>query len=153
MTYQQLVHLTGEQFLLKFALVNELAGNPEREQVIYNIISSENVIGFDEILSLMKNISPEYFADVYKQKMQTEKRKNIVRYMQLFYGEFSYEDGKYNESRQTFENTLNTALLDTAHEKLFVARLYESLARSYAYDDEEDKAENMRYNFLKNIRS
>ena len=69
--------------------------------------------------------------------------------MQLFYGEFSYEDGKYDESRQTLENTLNTALLDTAHEKLFVARLYEGLARSYAHDDDEDKAANMRYKFFK----
>ena len=141
--------LTGEQFLLKFALVNELAGNPEREQVLYNIFASENVIGFDEILNLMKNISPQYFAEIYKQKEANEKRKNIVRYMQLFYGEFSYEKGDYTESMQTFENILNTALLDTTHEKLFVARLYESLARSYSHDDEKDKAENMKYNFFK----
>ena len=141
--------LTGEQFLLKFALVNELAGNPEREQVLYNIFASENVIGFDEILNLMKNISPQYFAEIYKQKEANEKRKNIVRYMQLFYGEFSNEKGDYNESQQTFENILNTALLDTAHEKLFVARLYESLARSYSHDDEKDKAQDMKYNFFK----
>ena len=141
--------LTGEQFLLKFALVNELAGNPEREQVIYNIFTSENVIGFDEILSMMKNISPQYFETVYKQKEQTEKRKNIVRYMQLFYGEFSYEAGNYTDSKQTFENILQNTLLDTSHEKLFVARLYESLARSYAHDDEKDKAESMQYNFFK----
>ncbi|HSQ44913.1 MAG TPA: tetratricopeptide repeat protein [Ginsengibacter sp.] len=145
----EIAALSGEQFLLKFALVNELAGNPEREQVIYNIFASENVIGFDEILNMMKNISPQYFAEVYKQKEANEKRKNIVRYMQLFYGEFSYEAGDYNESRQTFENILNTALLDTAHEKLFVARLYESLARSYSQDGEKDKAANMKYNFFK----
>lgn len=141
--------LTGEQFLLKFALVNELTGNPEREQVIYNIFTSENVIGFDEILSLLKNISPQYFAEIYLQKEADEKRKNIVRYMQLFYGEFSYEAGDYAGSKQTFENILNTALLDTAHEKLFVARLYESLARSYSHDDEKDKADNMEYNFFR----
>lgn len=141
--------LKSEQFLLKFALVNELAGNPERELTIYNLFSSENVVGFDEILNLMKNISPQFFADIYKQKIQTEKRKNIVRYMKLFYGEFSCEEGHYEESNQTFENILQTALLDTAHEKLFIARLYESLARSYAHDDKKDKAESMRYNFFK----
>jgi len=130
-------------------LVNELSGNPEREQVIYNIFTSENVIGFDEILSMMKNISSQYFETVYKQKEQTEKRKNIVRYMQLFYGEFSYEAGNYTDSKQTFENILQNTLLDTSHEKLFVARLYESLARSYAHDDEKDKAESMKYNFFK----
>jgi hypothetical protein len=141
--------LGSEQFLLKFALVNELAGNPEREQVIYNIFTSENVIGFDEILNMMKNISPQYFAEIYKQKEATEKRKNIVRYMQLFYGEFSYENGGYNESEQVFENILNTAILDTSHEKLFIARLYESLARSYSHDGEKEKAANMKYNFFR----
>lgn len=144
----EIAGLKGEQFLLKFALVNQLSGNPEREQVIYNIFTSENVIGFDEILDLMKNISPQYFAEIYKQKLQTEKRKNIVRYLQLFYGEFSYEKDDYNESLHTFENILNTALLDTSHEKLFIARLYESLARSYSHDDEKDKEANMKYNFF-----
>jgi hypothetical protein len=141
--------LTGEGFLLKFALVNELAGNPERQQVVYNLFTSENVIGFDEILNMMKNISPQYFATVYQQKAGSEKRKNIVKYMQLFYGEFSYEEGNHSESKQTFENILYNTLLDTAHEKLYLARLYESLSRSYSYDDEKDKAESMKYNLFK----
>jgi hypothetical protein len=141
--------LTGEGFLLKFALINELAGNPEREQVIYNLFTSENVVGFDEILALMKNISPQYFADVYRQKAGSEKRPNLVRYAQLFYGEFCYEEGKKYESRQSLENILNTAVIDTAHEKLFIARLYENLSHLYSNDDESDKAEAMRYNLFK----
>ena len=54
-------------------------------------------------------------------------------------------------AEQTFENILNTALLDTAHEKLFVARLYESLSRNYLHDGEKDKAEDMKYNFFSGI--
>ncbi len=141
--------LTGEQFLLKFALVNEISENPERQQVIYNLFTSENVIGFDEILNLMKNISPQYFETVYKEKVANEKRPNVVRYMQLFSGEFEYEDGKHSESKQTFENILYNTILDTAHEKLFLARLYESLARSYAYDDETENSQVMIYNYFK----
>ena len=141
--------LTGEAFLLKFALVNEIAENPERQQVIYNLFTSENVIGFDEILSLMKNISPQYFEKIYEEKAATEKRPNIVRYMQLFSGEFEYEDGKHAASKQTFENILYNTILDTAHEKLFLARLYESLARSYAYNDEKENSQAMVYNYFK----
>ncbi len=140
--------LTGQEFLLKFALVSELAGNPERELVVYNIFASENVIGFDEILTLLENISPSYFEKIYQKKEITEKRKNIVRYMQLFYGEFAYENGDYGQSQSTFENILNTALLDTAHEKLFIARLYQSLARSYNHEDESAKANEMKYDFF-----
>ncbi len=141
--------LTGEEFLLKFALVSEIAENPERQQVIYNLFTSENVIGFDEILNLMKNISPEYFETIYKEKAANEKRPNVVRYMQLFAGEFEYENGKHAESKQTFENILYNTILDTAHEKLFLARLYESLSRSYAYDDETGNSQAMIYNYFK----
>ncbi len=141
--------LTGEQFLLKFALVNEIAGNPERQQVIYNLFTSENVVGFDEILNLMKDISPKYFESVYKEKSANEKRPNVVRYMQLFAGEFEYEDGRHAESKQTLENILYNTILDTAHEKLFLARLYESLARSYSYDDEKENSQAMVYNYFK----
>ena len=141
--------LSGEQFLLKFALVNEIAENPERQQVIYNLFTSENVIGFDEILNLMKNISPQYFEKVYKEKTINEKRPNVIRYMQLFSGEFEYEDGKHAVSKQTFENILYNTMLDTAHEKLFLARLYESLARSYDYYDEPANSQAMIYNYFK----
>ncbi|MEO8112045.1 MAG: hypothetical protein ABI594_18495 [Ginsengibacter sp.] len=141
--------LSGEAFLLKFALVSEIAENPERQQVIYNLFTSENVIGFDEILNLMKNISPQYFETVYKEKAASEKRPNIVRYMQLFAGEFEYENGKHAESQQNFQNILYNTILDTAHEKLFLARLYESLARSYAYDNEKENLQAMVYNYFK----
>jgi hypothetical protein len=140
--------LKSEEFLLKFALVNEIANNPERQQVIYNLFTSENVIGFDEILTLLKDISPHYFLNIYKEKVATERRKNIVRYMQLFYGEFANEDGKHDESKKALENILYTAVLDTSHEKLFLARLYESLANAYSYDGEKDKYQDMVYNFF-----
>ncbi len=141
--------LTGEEFLLKFALVNEIGENPERQQVVYNLFTSENVIGFDEILSLMKNISPQYFENIYKEKSATEKRPNIVRYMQLFAGEFAYENGEHAKSKQTFENIYYNTILDTAHEKLFLARLYESLARSYASDDQTENSKSMVYSYFK----
>ena len=141
--------LSGEAFLLKFALVNEISENPERQQVLYNLFTSENVIGFDEILNLMKNISPQYFETIYKEKAISERRPNVVRYMQLFAGEFEYENGEHTESKQTFQNILYNTLLDTTHEKLFLARLYESLARSYAYDDEKENSQAMVYSYFK----
>ena len=62
---------------------------------------------------------------------------------------FRMKKGTMTESKQTFENILYNTLLDTAHEKLYLARLYESLARSYSNDDEKDKYESMKYNFFK----
>ncbi|MDQ6758061.1 MAG: hypothetical protein M3004_14150 [Bacteroidota bacterium] len=135
--------LFGEKFLLRFAIVNEFANNPERQQVIYTLFSSENVIGFDEIWNMIKDISLEYFTKFYQQKMEEEKRDNIKRYMQFFYGSLLYKDGQKKESKKVLENILYNTLLDTAHEKLFLARLGETLAREYSDEGEKDNYNRM----------
>ena len=135
--------LIGEKLLLRFAIVNEFASNPERQNVIYVLFSSENVIGFDEIWNMIKDISPEFFARLYHQKMEDEKRENIRRYMQLFYGAFSFKNGNETESRKTLEDILYNTILDTAHEKLFLARLYENLAKNYSANGDNDNYKKM----------
>ncbi|CAN5211729.1 hypothetical protein BH09BAC2_BH09BAC2_09410 [soil metagenome] len=124
--------LTGEQFLLRYAVVSELVSNPERQNVIYNLFTSENVISFDEAWNVLKDISPAYFRDLYEQKAATEKRENIRRYMKFFYGSFLYETGNKKRSTEVIEDVLYNTLLDTAHEKLFIAREYELLAKNYS---------------------
>ena len=131
--------LFSDRLLLRFAIVNEFANNPERQNVIYTLFSSENVIGFDEIWNMLKDISPEYFTKFYKQKMETEKRENIQRYMQFFYGNFLFKAGENGEGKNIFENILYNTRLDTAHEKLFLGRIAESLARQYDKDGEKEK--------------
>lgn len=130
--------LFGEKFLLRFAIVNEFANNPERQNVIYTLFSSENVIGFDEVWNMLKDISPEYFKDFYKQKMETEKRQNIIRYMQFFYGSFLFKTGDESEGKNIFDNILYNTLLDTAHEKLFLGRIAETLARQYSGSEKDN---------------
>lgn len=135
--------LFGESFLLRFAIVNEFANNPERQNVIYTLFSSENVIGFDEIWNMLKDISPEYFRNFYKQKMETEKRENVRRYMQFFYGSFLFKTGENNDGKKLFENILYNTLVDTAHEKLFLGRIAETLARQYDKEGEKDNYNTM----------
>lgn len=130
--------LAGERFLLQFAIVNEFANNPERQNVIYSLFSSENVIGFDEVWNVIKDISPEYFTGFFKQQMELEKRKNIQRYMQFFYGNFLVKTGEKDEGKKVLENILRNIPLDTAHEKLFQARVTETLAKQY--EDDKDKS-------------
>lgn len=135
--------LYGEKFVIRFALVNEIASNPERQNVIYTLFSSENVIGFDEIWNLLKDISPTYFMKLYKEKAASEKRENIQRYMQFFYANFLYKDGEEKESKNIFENILYNVPLDTAHEKLYLARIAENLSHQYLVDDEKEKYDKM----------
>ena len=139
----KLSELMGEKFLLRYVIVNQFATNPERQNVIYTLFSSENVIGFDEIWNMIRGISPAYFTKFYHEKMVQEKRENVRRYMEFFYGSFLSAKGDESGSRKVLENLLNNVLLDTAHEKLFMARLYESLAREYEDDGENDKRNTM----------
>jgi hypothetical protein len=131
--------LLGEKFILRFAIVNEFANNPERENVIYTLFSSENVIGFDEIWNIIKDISPEYFTNYFKHKMFTENRENVKRYMQFFYGNFLFKTGDEEEGKKILENILYYTPMDTAHEKLFLARVAENLARQYKEDGDKQK--------------
>jgi hypothetical protein len=128
--------LIGSRFFLRFAIVNQFAGNPERQNVIYTLFSSENVIGFDEIWNMIKDISPGYFTRLYKEKMETEKRENIKRYMQFFYASFLLKDGERKEGIKILENILQNVPVDTAHEKLFQARISEILAKQYRDEDD-----------------
>lgn len=139
--------LFGERLLLRYAIVNEFANNPERQNVIYTLFSSENVIGFDEIWNMIRDISPRYFANLYKNKTEREERENIKRYMQFFYGSFLFKNGESNEGKKVFENILNTTL-DTAHEKLFLGRVAETLARQYTKDGDEGKYQRMITNYF-----
>lgn len=135
--------LFGEKFLLRFAIVNEFANNPERQNVIYTLFSSENVIGFDEIWNMLKDISPEYFRNFYKQKMENETRQNIIRYMQFFYASFLFKTGENKDGKKVFENILYNTLVDTAHEKLFLGRIAETLTRQYDKEGEKDNYNKM----------
>jgi len=139
----RLSQLMGEKFLLRYAIVNQFATNPERQNVIYSLFSSENVIGFDEILNMIKGISPAYFTKYYKEKIVQEKRPNIKRYMEFFYGSFLYAKGDESYGRKVLEDLLNNVMLDTAHEKLFMARLYEGLAKDYDDNGQRDKLNTM----------
>ena len=141
--------LMGEKFLLRYAIVNQFANNPERQNVIYTLFSSENVISFDEIYNVIKDISPAYFTKMYKQKIEEEKRTNVKRYMQLFYANFNYNDGNVKESIQTLEDILYNTLLDTAHEKLFLARVSETLAKGYYDTHERTKYNDMLMFYLR----
>lgn len=139
--------LMGEIFLLRYAIVSQFVNNPERAQVIYSLFSSENVIGFDEILNMIKDISPVFFTNLYHRRMEEEKRQNVKRYMQFFYGSFLYERGDKEESTWLLEDIVNNTLLDTAHEKLFLGRLFQQLSVNYGDAGRKSESDNMMYSY------
>ena len=103
--------LTGEAFLLKFALVNEIAENPERQQVVYNLFTSENVIGFDEILNLMKISARNILKQFINKRHQAKGELTSYVIMQLSPASLNMKIGKHAESKQTLKIFYTTPFL------------------------------------------
>ena len=126
----------------EYVVVNELNYNPERNRLLYDLFCAEATTTFDEAWFLMKDFSPKFFIDKYINYQQTDKRSNIQRYFKLFVAKFKWNKGNEKEALKEFENIDRTSLVDTANEKLFIARLYEGLIKGYDNNGDENKLMN-----------
>lgn len=138
----QLASYTSEKLMTEYVTVNELAFNPERNRVVYDLFCSEATTTFDEAWFLMKDFSPSFFLKKYENYLATDKRENIQRYFSLFAAKFKYEQGKKDEALNDFHTLERNIMLDTANEKLFMGRLYEGLIKA---GNKQDKANTALY--------
>ncbi len=120
-----------EKTMDEYVVVNELAFNPERDRLVYDLFCAESTTTFDEAWYLLKDFSPVFFEKKYEDYQHTDKRENIQRYFKLFAAKFKWENGDKRDAQKDFEGIERNTLLDTAMEKLFLARLYEGLVNSY----------------------
>jgi hypothetical protein len=145
-----------EKLLLEYIVVNALSQNPERKRVVYDLFCGESVITFDESMFLLKDFSLPYFKKKYEQYANTDPRKRIIRYFNLFSAKFKHEDGDEDEAAKDAEQLLNDCttsialnaveddrFIDSNYEKLFLARLYEIIAQN---EDGSQKYTNLYYN-------
>jgi len=154
------IALKIEKYLEIYVVVNEMANNPERKRVVYDLFCNESTVTFDETMYLLKDFSNSFFQKKYEDYQLKDKRKKIQRYFKLFCTKLKYENGDKKEAitsgenllRQTFSlsssDTPNENRVDTATEKLFLARLYEVLAKSYDKEDDQTKINVISNNYF-----
>jgi hypothetical protein len=130
-TLYELASLQAQKYTHEYVLATQLALNPERSRIIYDLFCGESTVGYDEIWYLMKRYSPKYFMKLMEQYVATDPRPNIRKYFELYNAKLEWENGKKKTAQEYLEKMMNTVRLDTAHEKLFLGRLYESLAKGY----------------------
>jgi hypothetical protein len=122
----------------KMILASMVAENPEREQVIYSIFSSENLISFDEIGSVIDGFGNEYFIDVYKKMLATDKRPRLKKYIRYFLGKLYLAEGDESEAKKYFMSVLADAEAADEYQSLLVARVYEGLAMATSGAEAKD---------------
>jgi hypothetical protein len=125
----------AQKMMAEYVVVNQLANNPERNRLVYDLFCAEATTSFDEAWYLMKDFSPKYFMKKYEDYQKTDRRSNIQRYFKLFVTKFKWENGDEKDAGKDLENIDRSVIADTANEKLFIALVYEGLAKAYEGND------------------
>ncbi len=125
----------AQKMMAEYVVVNQLMNNPERNRLVYDLFCAESTTTFDEAWYLMKDFSPKYFMKKYEDYQKIDRRSNIQRYFKLFAAKFKWQNGDETDARKDLENIDHSIFADTANEKLFIARLFEELAKVYEGND------------------
>ncbi|MDB5192328.1 MAG: hypothetical protein JWQ96_1891 [Segetibacter sp.] len=134
----KLLSLKFEKLLLQYVLINQMASNPERERVVYDLFCGEGTTTFDEAWYLIRDFSPSYFIKKYETYQKEDPRKSLLPYFKLFTHQMQWVDGDEGEALQGYEQLVKEVRVDNANEKLFLGRLYEGLAKGYDEDGNKD---------------
>jgi len=118
----------SEKYLQQFLIINQFAQNPERERVIYKLFSTENVVSWDEVWSLIHDFSAKYFIKVFKKEAETDNRQYIRKYFELFTARLQMQQGNYTDAKAALDKLLKDPNTDTDYEKLFTARVCQAQA-------------------------
>lgn len=119
--------LTIEKYGLQFLIINQFAGNPERDRVIYKLFSTESTVSVDEIATLLEGFSTQFFIDKFRKAVKTDTRPRVKRYFNLMIAKLLMKQGNYDEAMKHLENILNEKI-DLEYEKLLLVRVYEAMA-------------------------
>jgi tetratricopeptide (TPR) repeat protein len=71
--------LKAQKMMAEYVVVNELANNPERTRLVYDLFCAEATSSFDEAWYLLKDFSPSFFKKKYETYQRTDQRPNIQR--------------------------------------------------------------------------
>lgn len=138
-----LIRYNWEIYLLEYQLVSEIAENPEREEVLYQVFATESIITWDELYRLIPELDNEFFIHFYEDAISTEKRPQVNNYFRLILAKLYYDDDDHTQAKAYLDQILSDGLMDIEYEKLLLARTYELYATIMM--DEENDAEANQY--------
>jgi hypothetical protein len=122
----------------KLLLAGLLAANPERAEVVYSLFSSENLLGFDEVMSIIDGYGNEFFIELFKQRLQTDKRREVLIYFRYFIGRLYINTGDEEEAEKWLSEVLNDPQINDDYSKLLYARTCEAMAMITSGQQQQD---------------
>ena len=128
-TLGTMLRKAGERYLQAFLIINQFAANPERDQVIYRLFSTESTISWDEVYGLVQNFSTRYFIRKFGDAAGNDPRPIVRKYFRLMIARLHIKEGDYKDAEPILNEILRDNTIDANYEKLFLARTYEALAR------------------------
>ncbi|MCE3278932.1 MAG: hypothetical protein K0S44_1123 [Bacteroidetes bacterium] len=149
-----IISLKIQKMQMEYVVVNELANNPERQRIIYDLFCGESTVTFDEVIFVLKDFSSPYFLSRCNYSIKNDKREPIKKYFKLFSSKLKLENGDDEDAAietATLIKEINSpeyTVLDTANEKLFLARLYEVMAHTTDDDDTREECIHWENKFL-----
>lgn len=130
--------LSTEKYAQQYLVANQLAANPERDNVVYRLFATESTISWDEIWYLIKGYSTNYFYQKFEEQLKSDPREKVYKYFNLYLARIEMEKGEYKAAEARLLRTLGfTEDIDEDYEKLFLARAYEALAICSDKNDEK----------------
>jgi hypothetical protein len=127
-------------FFNQLVLLNQLAANPERERVFFNIFASESTVTFDDImLALRDAFGNKYFTRFYEKLLGNSQRGFIQKYIKLYLAYIYAERGEKSKALQLLDKILAIEYIDDEYEALFLARIYELYAQISETPEERRK--------------
>jgi hypothetical protein len=139
------MQLQVQKYMIQYFLVNQLSANPERNNVVYKLFSTESTVSFDEIFYLIKDFSPKFFIKNFSAQLGTENRPRVKKYFKLLLAKLYMQENKNKEALLLCNDILQTENIDLEYEKLFQARLLETMALLAIKSNDQAQADNYIY--------
>jgi hypothetical protein len=126
--------------LQRFLIINQLARNPERERVLYKLFSTESIVGWDEIWTLISGFSTDYFLKKFQPQIAADPRPRIRKYFRYMTARLLLQDDQIEAARSQL-NALSPvdAATDLDYEVLLFARKALALAKAADQDNDDQQ--------------
>ena len=108
----QMARRKGTQLLQRFLIINQLARNPERDRVLYKVFSTESVVSWDEIWTLISGFSTRYFIEKFQPQITADPRPRVQPYFRYLTARLQLQRGHREEARQLLQSGFSPAAAD-----------------------------------------